>query len=410
MKSYQQIRCQRCRAVNPLGEELCGQCGTRLMLVVEPSAWRFEEEVLAASQQEELFGERISAMEHGLKRVISHLERGTDLVRQQTQILTRGHLLVQALIKLLSKSGVIDLDELTQVWEAYCENEAERDDKRKFLEEMHEKIVQSYHGRRAKQFAQLVNEAFAAFRKNDQQATDDGWLLLERAAALAPESAPLVTVLARHYFLEGQAALARKYLERACRLTPDDVTLCLFLAITRGDEGDSARARALLQRAEQLDAPDFVLPYARGRLLAHEGRWREALAQFKRALAERDEPEAHYAVALAAYQLNYLNLAARHINKALAADDKYVAAHNLLGLIYRKSGEAARARQVFKLARTLAGDEQDKTAKRRRAPKFTDEMLLQSFFGAGADGERLLMGGDKRLAALLRKAALGHSY
>ena len=47
MKSYQQIRCQRCRAVNPLGEELCGQCGTRLMLVVEPSALRFEEDALA---------------------------------------------------------------------------------------------------------------------------------------------------------------------------------------------------------------------------------------------------------------------------------------------------------------------------------------------------------------------------
>ena len=408
MKSYQQIRCQRCRAVNPLGEELCAECGTRLMLVVEPTAWRFEEEVLAASQQEELVVERISAMEHNLTRLISHLERSTDLAHRQTQILTRGHLLVQALIKLLSTAGLIDLDELTQVWETFCEQEAENDEKQKFLKEMHQKIVQSYRGRAAKQFTQLVNEGFAAFRKHDQQGIDDGWLLLERAVALAPESAPLVTVLARHYFLQGKTALARSYLERACKLAPDDVKLCLLLAITRGDEGDSAGARALWHTAAQLDdAPDFVLPYARGRLLAHEGRWREALAEFKRALAERDEPEAHYAVALAAYQLDYLKLATRHINKALAADDKYVAAHKLSGLIWRKSGATARARQAFALARTAAENQPGKSAKRRRAPQFTDALLLSSFFGTGADGKRLLTGGDERLAALLRKAAQG---
>jgi len=408
MKSYQQIRCQRCRAVNPYGEELCGQCGTQLMLVVEPSTWRFEEEALTANPQEQIVIERLSLMEHGLKRVIRHLGRGTDLVRQQTQVFTRSHMLVQALIKMLSDAGLVNVEELTELWESYCEREAEREDKRKFLEEMHEKIVQSYRGRASQQFTKLVNEAFAAFRKHEEQATADGWLLLERAAALAPDSAPLITVLARHYFINGKTALARSYLERACKLAPDDVKLCLLLAITRGDEGDGEGALALLGTAEQLpDAPDFALPYMRGRLLAHAGRWREALAEFKRALAERDEPETHYVVALAAYQLGYLKLAARHINKALAADDEYVAAHNLSGLILRRAGETARARQAFALARTLGANEQGQRAKRQRAPKFTDELLLQSFFGAGADGERLLTGGDERLATMLRKAAQG---
>jgi tetratricopeptide (TPR) repeat protein len=377
------------------------------MLVVEPATWRFEEEAITANPQEQILMERLSLMEHGVRRIIRRLERGTEIVRQQTHAFIRSHMLIQALVKMLSTAGLIDTDELTELWETYCDAEAEREAKRKFLEEMHEKIVGSYRGRAIKQFKELVNEAFEAFRKPEEQAHADGWLLLERAAAIAPESAPLITVLARHSFMTDKTAVARSYLERACKLAPDDVKLCLLLAITVGDEGDGAGALALLQTAEQLpDAPDFVLPYMRGRLLAHEGRWREALAEFKRALAEREEPETHYAVALAAYQLNYLKLAARHVGKALAADDQYRAAHNLSGLVWRKSGEAARARQAFALARALLANEQGQGTKRRRTVKFTDEMLLCSFFGAGANGEQLLTGGDERLATLLRKAAL----
>jgi len=42
------IYCQRCEAPNEMGEDLCGRCGTRLMLLVEPSAARFEGRGVAA--------------------------------------------------------------------------------------------------------------------------------------------------------------------------------------------------------------------------------------------------------------------------------------------------------------------------------------------------------------------------
>src|ERR687886_2689291 len=116
MKSYQQIRCQRCRAVNPLGEELCAQCGTRLMLVVEPSALRFEEDALA-EQPEGLVTERLSLLENNLTRVIGSLERSTNLMTKHAQIVSREHALLEALIRLLGEKGLLDMDELQRRWQ-----------------------------------------------------------------------------------------------------------------------------------------------------------------------------------------------------------------------------------------------------------------------------------------------------
>lgn len=403
MKSFQQIHCQRCRAANPLGEELCAQCGTRLMLVVEPTALRFEDDALAAGQAEGLVVERLSLMEHNLTRFLGHLERSTDLLSRQAQLVSREHMLLEALISMLSAAGVIDVKELTRLWELNCAQVAEGERQTKMRDEVRAEIVGSYKGRAAQQFAQLVNEGFEAF---DKKEVDDGWRLLERAAALAPTSAPLNGLLGRHFFSSGKTSLARSYLERAFAAAPQDTAACLQLAIMRGDEGDAAGALELLAEAERLGgAAAFALHYARGRLLAHAGRWRDALAAFKRALAAKGEAAAHYTVALAAYQLGHLRLATQHVNKALALDNSYAAAFNLRGLMQRRAGDAQGARAAFAQARTLTSAAADESAKKQRGARFTEATLRDSFFGAGAQARQLLTGGDARLAALLRAEA-----
>ncbi|HYJ46283.1 MAG TPA: hypothetical protein VEV81_06680, partial [Pyrinomonadaceae bacterium] len=65
--------CQKCLAANPLGQELCMRCGTRLMLVVEPPAARFEDGGLVATHEEHLL-ERISALENRFMRLTDKLE------------------------------------------------------------------------------------------------------------------------------------------------------------------------------------------------------------------------------------------------------------------------------------------------------------------------------------------------
>jgi len=50
--------CQKCLAVNALGQDFCSRCGTRLMIVVESTSARFE----AAEQS-------VSTDEHLLERI-----------------------------------------------------------------------------------------------------------------------------------------------------------------------------------------------------------------------------------------------------------------------------------------------------------------------------------------------------
>jgi tetratricopeptide (TPR) repeat protein len=406
MKSYQQIRCQRCRAVNPLGEELCGQCGTRLMLVVEPTTLRFEEDALATGPQEGLVVERLSMMEHNLTRMIGNLERSTELMGRHTQIMGREHMLIEALVTLLGKAGLIDLGELQSLWDANCARSDEEARLRTQSEELCAAIVKDYAGPAVREFTRLVEEGFAALAEKDGA---DGWRMLERAAALAPQSGPLNALLGRRFFQTGKVQLARSYLERAFAAGPANSGICLLLALARGDEGDAAGAHTLLLEAERLGgAPAYALHYAHGRLFAHAGRWRDALASFKRALAAHDdEPEAHYLVALAAYRLNFGKLALQHADKALARDKEFAAAVILRGLVLRKSGDAKGARAAFAEARAMCAQPNETPSQARSANRFTDELLFRHFFGFEAERRQLMTGGDERLAALLRRMAAG---
>jgi hypothetical protein len=69
--------CQKCLAANPLGQEFCARCGTRLMIVVEPLGGRYDAADAAASSEEHLL-ERISALENRLERLTEKVERALD--------------------------------------------------------------------------------------------------------------------------------------------------------------------------------------------------------------------------------------------------------------------------------------------------------------------------------------------
>ncbi|HEV2883893.1 MAG TPA: hypothetical protein VGW36_03490 [Pyrinomonadaceae bacterium] len=70
--------CQKCLAANPLGQDLCARCGTRLMIIVEPPATRFETAETALSSEEHLL-ERISTLENRLAKLTEKVERGLQV-------------------------------------------------------------------------------------------------------------------------------------------------------------------------------------------------------------------------------------------------------------------------------------------------------------------------------------------
>src|SRR5882724_7973284 len=116
--------CQKCLAANSLGQEFCTRCGTRLMIIVEPAAARYESADSGALNEEHLL-ERISALENSLGRLTEKLERGLDLLLRQAQNAHFDRALVKSLVDLLTDDGVVQSARLERLWINRCQKDAE---------------------------------------------------------------------------------------------------------------------------------------------------------------------------------------------------------------------------------------------------------------------------------------------
>jgi hypothetical protein len=81
----------------------------------------------------------------------------------------------------------------------------------------------------------------------------------------------------------------------------------------------------------------------------------------------------------------------------------------MLGLVYLRAGDGESAEESFAAARALDADDPRyrRTTVRRLARSGDLPASPPLFYPARQKGNRLLMGGDQRLAALVREDALG---
>ena len=110
--------CQKCRAANPLGQEFCLRCGTRLMLVVEPPSVRVGP--TETTPNEEHLLERLTILENTMARLAERLEQGLKLLLRQSETAYTNHALVKSLVEVLNECGVGDNDRLESLWRAEC--------------------------------------------------------------------------------------------------------------------------------------------------------------------------------------------------------------------------------------------------------------------------------------------------
>jgi Flp pilus assembly protein TadD len=391
--------CQKCLAANPLGQEFCARCGTRLMIIVEPAAARYEGLESGSSNEEHLL-ERISALENRLGRLTAKLERGLDLLLRQAQNAHFDRALVKSLIGLLTEEGTIEGDRLDRLWIDRCRKDAEEQLESERREELRLKILSSYRGQESLAFERCINEGFLFI---DDQQPARGIRSLQRAAEMARDNAPLLYFVGEHFFKNGKTHRAQNYLARAYELSPRDGRVSLLLGLTCADEGDVERARELLNSATQLGGSTFAAHYGLGRLFVAEANWRKALQQFKLALASKASPEAHYTLGCLYYQLNRDGLAARHLRKALELDEDYGEAFHVLGLIAERAGQKNIAEGYFEKAG--AGAQKPRPAKSKRQNS-TLASAAPLFRLSSANSRRLVTGGDRRLAEALRQDAL----
>lgn len=366
------------------------------MIIVEPPASRYEVAEAGPSTDEHLL-ERISALENRLARLTERLERGLDLLLRQAQNSYFDRSLVKALIALLTEDKIVEGTRLEKLWNDRCQKDAEEQEESARREELRVRILAGCRGER-RTFEQLVNEGFLLIE--DEQ-VGRGIRSLQRAAELERENAPLLAFIGEHFFRTGKTRVARDYLGRAFEFAPGDIRVSLLLGLTCADEGDNERAKELLNSATRRGASSFAAHYGLGRLFMAEENWQKALREFKRALASKPSPEAHYALGCLYYQLTRDTLAARHLRKATEMDADYGEAFYVLGLIYKRAGQEKLA------AESLARAQQAEPANTKSHKGKPASPAFPLMFPQDPSLELPLMtGGDQRLARLLRQDAL----
>lgn len=396
--------CQKCLAANPFGQELCARCGTRLMLIVDSPAARYEEHTWRVADEEHLL-ERVSALENRLTRLTDKLEQGLELLLRQAKNSYLDHALIETLIGLLTEAGTIEAGKLEELWRERCKMDATALDERERRKQLREEIIAHYHGPHRAVFEQHVRQALSLLEEDE---TTRAVRVLERASALAPLNAPLLYFIGEHFFSTGKMALARDYLSRAFQAAPDNYAVCLLLGLACGDEGELERARELLGEAARREKSSFAAHYGLGRLLAAERRWKDALIEFKLAQAANPSPEAHYVLACVYYQLGRDRMALRHLRKAIEMDNEYPAAFHMLGLVLSRTGEHEQAKDAFSAARATGGnDSRYRTASRKQMQSVNNAPQLSPLFSvSGQAKKRLVTGGDRRLAKIIHREAL----
>src|SRR5688500_17745480 len=386
--------CQKCLAANPLGQEFCARCGTRLMIVVEPSSSRFESGSTGLSTDEHLL-ERISAAENRVARLADRLERSLDLLLRYAQNAYFDRSLVRALVNLLADDGVVQTERLEKLWTERCQKDAVEQEENVHRDELRLRILARADAPDKKAFEQLVNEGFLLIE--DKQVTQ-GIIKLQRAAEIANENAALNLFIGEHFFRKGKSKLARGYLAKAHAALPDDVRVSLLLGLTCADDGEVELAKDLLSNANAQGGSSFAGHYGLGWLFVAEKNWRRALGEFKRALTVRPSPEAHYVLGCLYYELNRDTLAVRHLRKATKMDAAYTEAFYLLAQAYERSGQKELAQEALQKAGIDLSDDSP-IRNRRNAPLF--QVITKT--------KRLISGVDRRLAQALREDAL-HAF
>jgi tetratricopeptide (TPR) repeat protein len=393
-----QIYCQKCRTGNPLGQDLCRRCGTRLMLVIEPSNIRHDNSIADAHDGHLL--ERISILEHRLTRFAEKLEKTLDLLLQHSNQTYLDHTLLETLIEQLSEVGIINNRKLKSDWRNRCETDAVESNKRFRYQSLRTKILSTPPPKGEKVFSSLIDTGINSLEEGN---VVDGLQQLERAFLLVRTNITLTLLIVEELLGLRKTALARDYLAQAHKLEPSNPHISMLLGITYAEEAEPGKAKALLEKAIKDGQNSFAAHYSLGRLLAMDGEWDKAIKYFKQALSVHPIPETYFLVGYSYYLLGRFRMALKYLEKAMYEDDEYAEAFYMLGHTYWQQGDTKSSREAFNAAVNCDPNNKRYMAalqaiKRMKAPVFQP---LPIFGSTGRRKKYLLSGGDSRLCELL---------
>jgi tetratricopeptide (TPR) repeat protein len=398
------ILCQQCTHENPYNSESCVACGAKLLIITTTrtaAAYGGIDSLLRPTLEEHLL-ERISNLESQLERAQDRLDLVLDLVHRQATSGLYDHAMLDALVEHLSERGAVEGGKLETLWHDRIAEHYEEASEQEEFDKRIEQMLSRFAGENFDLFARLLDTGADLFVEGNAKR---GIRYFEKALVLDPANVALALFVGEHFFRVNKPVLARGYLERAILEETDNYTARVMLGVICGDDGDLDLAKRHLCWALKIRRNSFAAHYGLGRILASEGRVREALTHLKRALTLKPTPEMYYLVGRAYLEEGRIDVAVRHLRRCVELDPKFDAALYHLGLIYLRQENLLMAQEHFRAAYEI-NPRESRYRTALRARKAGQLAPLPVFGRAAVSKRKLVSSRDVRLAEVLRSDLL----
>ena len=178
--------------------------------------------------------------------------------------------------------------------------------------------------------------------------------VLERAAAAAGPSAPLLVELARTAVKLKDYKGALGYLAHARSLEPDNAAVHFLFGMVCVEENLGREAYESLQKAVALDPDNPSVNYAMGAVATTRHEPSESLPYFEKYVRLKpDDPRGHFALGAARFYSNQFEAARPELERAARAPETATGAHYFLGRIARQANDLVTARREIEQALQL---------------------------------------------------------
>lgn len=324
--------CQKCRAANLVGERNCTKCGTRLMLVVFPPSIRHDEGIVPSYYEDHLL-ERVTLLELQMAQVAEKLGMAYEFFAREAKELKRDHKFIRAFSDALKEINPNFAEQLNkkhdEIFSQSIVRVEARDKQKQLL-----KIVLNRHDKpNAELFSHLLQEGVRLLQGREEK---QAFQMLERAALLSPENAPLLIFIGENFYRADKFEQSKIYLERAFELVPDDEKVLLLLGSLYADAGETEAARRFLSVLANNEKASVLVHFVWGMMAAFEENWTESIAAFKQAAGDSESLELSYLIGCAYFQLERFDLALQFLEKTASLDSKYTDALFMKAVIYRR--------------------------------------------------------------------------
>jgi tetratricopeptide (TPR) repeat protein len=193
--------------------------------------------------------------------------------------------------------------------------------------------------------------------------------LLRQILKEQPNLAPAHLNLGLVYRMMGQAEKAGHHLRRAAMLDARDPTPLVELARLSLEQRQLKDGEGYLRMLRDRFSNHPELPLLAGSLAALKSDWKQAYAEFSRALKTRpNDFRIHYNLGVAAYQMGRKEEARQHLLKTVQLKPDYTTAWKSLGMVYESLQQAREA--VHAYSQALQREPDDLPTRLKRAQLF----------------------------------------